>query len=293
MRTISADQRTLSYDRKDRPVATVSDGEVFEVECTSLSEGYTHETIGELVLPPPSVPITGPIRIEGALPGDTLKVQILRLELTRDFGCIVLLKNRGAFADGVVESVVKAVRLNSRSATFNEKISLPVRPMLGKIGVAPSGEGLPSNLPGPHGGNLDNTHVREGAAAYLPVFVEGAGLAIGDGHALQGDGESALSGIECEIRAQVRTTVIKGLAIELPIVVSGPDTMTVAEGPTLEEAASKALHAMVALLQAEHALTFADAAMLVSVAADVHVCQMVNPLVGVKVIVPSSLLRLP
>lgn len=293
MQVVTSKTRTNDCGAADPFAATVQPGEVFTVESTSFTEGYTHETIHILDTSTAVAPLTGPIRVEGAEPGMVLRVDILKLEIARDFGVMLLLPGKGAFAEHVVEPVVKGIRLDKTHAHFNDSLKIPLSPMLGKVSVAPAGEPILSNRPGPYGGNMDNTHICEGASVYLPIFVEGAYLALGDAHAAMGDGESCVSGVECEMRSIVRCALLRDLDITHPIVVSRGKTMTTAEGQTLEEACKKALHSMAVLLAKRHDMGYLDAARLISIAGDVHTCQIVNPLVGVKVLVPYWLLPLP
>src|SRR3990170_4228825 len=111
-RTIRSTGRTNYYGTGDPIVATVRSGDTFTLECTSFSEGFTLEAIGGLRLERAIAPVTGPLWIDGAHAGDTLRVEILDLEITRDFGCILLIPGRGVFADQVTEFTVRGVRLD-------------------------------------------------------------------------------------------------------------------------------------------------------------------------------------
>jgi amidase len=159
--------------------------------------------------------------------------------------------------------------------------------------VAPAGERIHSSSPGPHGGNLDNRDIGVGASVYLPVNVVGAHLGIGDAHAVQGDGEIGISAVEVEMESVVRATVIKDLDLRVPVVRSGGHVMTMGVGRTLDEAAHEALDEMHRLLRAQHGLDDRDTAMFMSIVCDVHVSQLVNPLVGIKTKIPEHLLPLP
>lgn len=293
MQVITSENRTKYCGNRDPVAARVQSGEVFTVESTSFTEGYTFENIDQLDTSTAVAPLTGPIWIEGAEPGMVLKVEILKLEITRDFGCMLIGPGKGAFGDRVTEPVVTGIRIDATHAQFNERLRIPLSPHLGKVSVAPAGEPILSNRPGPYGGNMDNSHICEGASLYLPIFVDGAYFGVGDAHAVMGDGESCVSGLECEMRSILRCTLIQDLDITHPIVVSRGKTMTTAEGETLEVACKKALHAMATLLAAHHCISYLDATRLISLAGDVHTCQIVNPLVGMKVLVPNWLLPMP
>jgi amidase len=278
---------------KDPIAARVHPGEAFVVETTSFTEGHTCEDIASLDPKKAVAPLTGPIWVEGARPGQTLKIHIQEIQLARDFGCVILVPGKGALGEHIHARLVRGIRLRGGLAYLNERLAFPVAPMLGKVSVAPTGEPVLCNQPGPFGGNMDNTHLHAGATLYLPVFVEGAYLGVGDGHALMSDGEGSGSALECELRTTLRCEVVDDLPITHPVVVSDGKTMTVAEGETLEAASKQALHNMALLLARHHGLDYPEAAMLIGMVADLHTCQIVNPLVSVKVLVPHWLLPLP
>lgn len=237
--------------------------------------------------------VTGAVFVQGAKPGGVLKVELQKMEITQREGVIVAFPNRGGFGKKITKSRSKTVPLERGFALFNEKIKLPLSPHIGRIGVAPATGEIPTAIPDSHGGNLDNKHFVAGTAIYLPIFNEGALLGAGDFHALMGDGESVLSGIEVAGRATLRCTVIKDFELTDPLLVTPEKAMTMASAKTLDEASRKALDNMAILLSKAHQIDYIDAAMLVSIAGDVHVCQLVNPQVTVKVMVERSLLPLP
>jgi len=137
---------------------------------------------------------------------------------------------------------------------------------------------------------MDITDITEGSSVYLPVFVEGALLACGDVHAAMGDGESVISAVETESVLTLRCHVIDDMKLTHPMAVTSGNVMTIGEGQTLEEAYRIALDNMVELICNKLGLDFIDAAMLISVAADLKINQIVNPKVGVRVVLPLSLL---
>ena len=237
--------------------------------------------------------VTGAVFVKGAKPGRVLKVELQKLEVTQKEGVIVAFPEKGAFGEKITKARSKAVPLKKGVAIFNEKIKLPLSPHIGRIGVAPATGEIPTAIPDSHGGNLDNKHFVEGTAIYLPIFHEGALLGAGDFHALMGDGESVLSGIEVAGRATLRCSIIKDFKLTDPLLVTSEKVMTMASATTLDEASRKALDNMATLLSKAHNIDYIDAAMLVSIAGDVHVCQLVNPQVTVKVMVQRSLLPVP
>ncbi len=137
---------------------------------------------------------------------------------------------------------------------------------------------------------MDNKQIRKGASVLLPVFVEGAQLALGDAHAVMGDGESAHSGVETEVVATLRCELITHFRLNRPMVVTDSEVMTIAEGQTLNEASETALSEMAKLTMDTLHMTFGEAAMLISIIGDLRICQVINPLVTVRLALPRYVL---
>ncbi len=184
-------------------------------------------------------PLTGPFHVEGAEPGDAIVVQLNRVRLNRATGYTayrvgaISAEARGQFspppyAEGAVlpgrtDLAPFVIDLKSGTARPKERLSSRVdlifkaAPMLGCIGVAPAGDQAPTSGPaGAYGGNLDYKEIREGATVMLPVSVPGAYLFIGDGHALQGDGEAVGSGIETSLDVQFTVSLRKNARLTEP-----------------------------------------------------------------------------
>jgi len=296
MQQIDSSVRTKWCEVGAEPAAVVDSGEVISVESTSFTEGYTFDTmhtLRELTPDRSRAPLTAPIIVRGARPGHVLRVDVLDLQFTRDFGCMLLAPGKGAFPAVTEQLVARGVRIDDHQVAFSDTVRIPTRKMLGKVSVAPSGERVLCNRPGVHGGNMDNRDVTVGSSVYLPVNVEGAHLGVGDAHAVQGDGECGISAVEVEMRSILRVTVLEHLDIRTPVVRSAGATMTMGAGSSLDEAAAQALQEMHRLVQDHMGLDPLDAAMLISLVGDVHVAQLVNPLKSVKVKVPSAYLSLP
>ena len=293
MQRIDSSVRTNWSEVGEVPAAVVESGEVIEVTSASFTEGYTAENMHELVVEQAVAPLTAPILVRGARPGQVVRVDILDLRFVRDFGCILLLPGRGAFPDVTDKLVAKAVGIDDAEVRFSDSIRVPTRKMVGKVSVAPAGERIHSSLPGAHGGNMDNRDIGVGSSVYLPVFVDEAHLGIGDAHAVQGDGECGISAVEVEMVSVIRVTLIPDLELDAPVVRGGGNVMTMGAAGTLDLAAAQALAAMKQLLKASNGLSDQDAAMLMSIACDVHVSQLVNPLVGVKARMPERYIPLP
>lgn len=269
------------------PALVVEAGETFRLEAASLLTLYPDGRI------PPryeaiSIPVTGPVFVQGAARGAALRVSIRSIELPSGRGVVMALPGLGVMGGENTTFATRVVRYDDKHVYFNDRIQVPVRKMVGKIGTAPA-EPVWSSVPGPHGGNLDNTHIGEGSLVYLPVWVDGGLLYLGDLHAAQGDGEP-FSGVECEGEVVLTADSESGLSIENPVVVTAEAVVTCGAGATLEDAVRTATRDAIHLLEAELGLSHAEACMLCTIGCDIRLSQVMNPLVGAKVVVPRDLL---
>jgi amidase len=291
MKRLSSSNRIFQYHR-DNPVALeVDPGEVIVVETHDRFSGLEFSSPQEILNSPDVNAVTGAIFVRGASKGDTLKVEIVDIHLTTDTGLILVVPGLGAFGDRIQQFRVKKVPIGHGLVHFDNRLRLPLGAHVGRLAVAPEGDPLPTITLGSHGGNMDNNHLRAGCAIYLPVFVDGALLSLGDVHALQGDGESALSAVEVSADVTIRIDVEKGQSLTNPMVVTPEFIMTMADGLTFEEAARIALHEMACLIQNTLDIDYIESAMLISIAADLRICQIVNPRIGVKVLIPRQILN--
>ncbi len=282
-----------AFSEHDKPAAYAEPGQCVEFETydcyqgVMLAENSTFRDFDRRF----GNPATGPAFVHGAMPGDTLKIEIQRLEV----GPVGILDIggssgalKGAFAGR--EPVIK--RLSVRDGMIDyEGISVPARPMIGVIGVAPAGDPVGTLIPMDHGGNLDCTRVEEGAVLYLPVCVEGALLSVGDLHAVMGEGEVANCGVEIEGRVVLEVDVLRQTGISYPMLENKEQWITIAYGSTLDEASDKAVMQMFWFLCQKMGLSEVDAGMLLDMAGDLMVCQIVNPKKTVRMEVPKWLVH--
>ncbi|MEW5978999.1 MAG: acetamidase/formamidase family protein [Acidobacteriota bacterium] len=252
MQRVTRDKITYVFDRRLEPVARVKGGEIFVVETEDSRGGRTRtpETCKpEYLLAMRKRgyhgnPVTGPIYVEGAMPGDTLVVHILEQECdTLGYqGYWPFLFHLEDFFD-LPSTVLREIR--DGKIVFDDRTQIPVRPCIGTIGTTPALEAVLSGGCGRHGGNLDSEEVCAGSTVYLPVFVEGALLGLGDCHALQSDGE--INELEMRSVITLKCEVLKGRS---PVMswprVETPDLLvTVAMASPLEEALRLALRDMI------------------------------------------------
>ncbi|QHA94149.1 acetamidase [Bacillus sp. N1-1] len=232
-------------------------------------------------------PATGPIYVKDALPGDVLKVSIEKIEIG-DQGVMVVGPDLGVMGHRLKEMESKMIPIQDGVARFND-ISIPLNPMIGVIGVAPEGDGVSCGTPGAHGGNMDNKMIKEGAVLYFPVFAEGALFGLGDFHAAMGDGEVSVSGIEVPGKATVKLEVIKGESLVQPMLENAEVVTQIASAATLDKAVTLATELMVDRVVEKSGMSVSEATMLMSAIGQVEVCQVVDPLLTARFVVPKWL----
>lgn len=235
-------------------------------------------------------PATGPLYIEGARPGDTLCVEILDIQVDSP-GVMTAVPGMGALGDHIRESTTIMVPIKQGLAHLPQGIILEVRPMIGVIGTAPRDGAVPCGTPGTHGGNMDTGVIAKGASVYLPVNVEGALLAIGDLHALMGDGEVLMCGVEVRGSVKVRTALLGGFALPCPVVETDTAFYAVWSAETLDEAAQGAVRESVRLVQAATGYTAPDALALLSVKGNLQISQVVDPRKTARMEIPKAILK--
>ncbi|MFJ5714040.1 acetamidase/formamidase family protein [Neobacillus sp. NPDC093127] len=234
-------------------------------------------------------PATGAIFVEGAEPGDILKVKIDKMELG-DVGVLATGPGLGVMGHRIEAFEVKMVPIVDGKAVFNERLQLPLNPMIGVIGVAPDGDPVSCGTPGAHGGNMDTTLITTGATLYFPVFQQGALFGLGDLHAAMGDGEIGVSGVEIPGKVSVTLEVIKGKSIPFPFLENEEGAAVLVSKPTLDEAAKAAVEIFVDTLLPHTDLTLPELTMLFSAAGQVQVSQIVDPLLTARFFVPKAIL---
>jgi len=230
----------------------------------------------------------GPIRVKNAEASDIIKIEIIDIKFA-DHGVMVTSINLGVLGDHITAPNTKIIPIEANYAIFNNKIKLPLTPMIGVIGVATKSEEIHCAKPGDHGGNMDTKEVTIGSIVYLPVFQKGAGLAISDLHACMGDGELSGTGIETAGKVKLKVTVIKGKSIKRPIIETKDSIFTIATAKTLEEGIKIASLDMVTILMKQLNLNFPDAYRLLSATCDIRISQVVNGVFTLKVRAPKSL----
>jgi len=240
-------------------------------------------------------PQTGPIYVEGAEPGDVLEVHIQGFEFLHPFGWTQFRPGRGTLPDDFPYFRVKLVRFHPEAGTaeFAPGITLKLAPFWGTITVAASAVAgiFPGSSPGPFGGNFDNKELVAGSILYLPVHVPGGLIAFSDGHGLQGDGEVSVAAAETSLRGTVQIFVRKGKRIPWPRAETPTHFIAMGFHPDLNEAARLAVREMIDFLNSEKGLTRDEAYLLCSLAADLHVTQVVDGTKGIHAMLPKSIFK--
>ncbi len=273
-----------SMDKEHDPVLRIDPGETVAVDTLDAFGDQINDessTLADIDMDKIN-PATGPIYVNSADPGDALVVDVKKIEV-KSPGVQGIVPGFGFLSERFDESVATLHKITEDNVGFKD-LELPKKPMIGTIGVAPEGEGVPCNTPGRHGGNMDTPDVREGARLYLPVFQEGALFSLGDAHALQGDGEV------CGVGIEVGTTTTLEKRIRTPMIETEEEFMTVGNAEELEEAGKEALEAMIDHLEKETELTPREAYKLCSVACNLKISQVVNPKKTVRASIDKSIL---
>ncbi len=235
-------------------------------------------------------PATGPLYIRGARPGDILAVRIEDIRVA-DRGAMVTIPGEGALGDLITETETRIFFMKAGQVIFNEQISLPMRPMIGVIGVAPQGKPVPNGTPGPHGGNMDCALIGAGCTVYLPVNTEGALLGMGDLHSLMGDGEIVVCGLEVPGEVVIHTQVLKKAKLPTPFLETADLVATVHSAQTIDEAANGAIHHMAQFLTDVVGMAVNEAGMIMSIAGELKFCQVVDPMKTVRFEFPKSIIE--
>ncbi|HTO20974.1 MAG TPA: acetamidase/formamidase family protein [Spirochaetia bacterium] len=233
-------------------------------------------------------PATGPVFVEGAHPGDVLRVDLLEIKVA-DKSVMVTIPGEGALGTAITKMETAVLRIENDTLVF-KGTRLPVRPMIGVIGVAPARGEVPNGTPGPHGGNMDCTLIRQGASLYLRVGVEGALFGAGDLHAGMGDGEIVVCGAETEGTVRFTAQVVDLPGLPTPFVENEDTVAVIAAAVTADEAASLATHRMASFLTDLVHIPLNEAGMLMSLAGRLAFCQIVDPLKTVRFEFPKSIL---
>jgi len=281
------------WDHSIPPVETVAPGSRVKFQCLDSSGGQFDRNSTSADVPNLDFdrinPVTGPVHVDGAEPGDILKVGIEAFHPS-GFGWTAAIPGFGLLADQFADPHLKIWNYDAESlapALFSDIARVPLKPFAGTIGLAPAEPGHHSVVPPRRmGGNMDIRDLAAGTTLYLPVEVAGALFSIGDTHAAQGDGEVCGTAIESPMDVELTFDVIKQEKLAFPrFTTPGPVTrhldakgyeVTTEIGPDLMSGAKDAVSAMIDLLSQQHGLSAEDAYLLCSVAGDLRISEIVD-----------------
>jgi acetamidase/formamidase len=298
------------YSAAATPALRIASGDIVEVETLLTSTPERLEAAGvpkDQVEPslraitttvtdkgPGGHILTGPVYVEGAEPGDVLEVRILSVALAIPYGyngC------SGFLRDLCAEPRTRIIQLDRKHlrADLGGGIVVPLRPFFGSMGVAPPPDSgrVSSNPPGIHAGNLDNKELVAGTTLFIPVHAPGALFEVGDGHAAQGDGEVDQTAIETSLLGRLQLVVRKDLKLVWPRVETPTHWITMGTDTSLTVATRIAVREMVGFLMEARRLPQVEAYRLASIAADLHITQLVDGRVGVHMMMPKAVLGAP
>ena len=291
-----------------KPVLTVKSGDTVEVQCVSVGNPQTLERAGlreDQIEPeilriykeipreargPGGHPLTGPIFVEGAEPGDTLEVRIRDIKLGAPYA---FNSTAGFLIDLFPERQTKIIPLDKEKMIghFGPGIDIPLHPFFGSMGVAPppAAGKINSAPPGIHAGNLDNKHLIAGTTLYIPIHAKGAMFEVGDGHAGMGNGEIDITAMETSLTGTFQFIVRKDMHLKWPRAETPTHYITMGINEDLTEATKLAIREAIDFLVEEKHLSRDDAYMLASVAVDFNITQLVDGNKGVHAMIPKNI----
>lgn len=276
--TLTRDEVVYALDREALPRLVIDPGAVVTVETHDARGGrlkrpdQVEETTPDFTQRfPKANPATGPIFVRGAVPGSAITVDILGIDLD-PAGFVLVKPDMGIIRGLSPKPIARICEVADGEVRFGN-LRLPVRPMVGVIGVAPAGEAIGTPFVGDHGGNIDTILAAVGNRMILRAQVEGGLVYIGDVHAAMGDGEVSGTGIEIGACVTARIGLGEGPAKRWPRLETPDRFVVIASAPTFEAASAIVVGEMMADLAERHGLSATDAFMLISAIGDLRVNQ--------------------
>jgi acetamidase/formamidase len=291
--TIHCAHRHYGWDNAIPPVATVAPCTTLRFECNDAGNGHFHagSTVADVATLDFSKvnPVTGPVFVDGAEPGDALRITFGDFEPSGE-GWTANIPGFGLLADQFTDPALHLWRYDATGSTpalYGPGARIPIKPFAGTIGLAPAAPGPHSVVPPRRvGGNMDVRDLGKGTVLYLPVEVAGGLFSVGDTHAAQGDGEVCGTAIESPMAVTLTFDLIKSAGLRFPrFETPGPVTrhidsmgydVTTGIGSDLMQGARDAVSAMIDLIAARERMAPVDAYMLCSVGGDLRISEVVD-----------------
>jgi acetamidase/formamidase len=296
------------YSGFSKPVLTIKSGDTVKMQTLAScgdEKALARDGVAEADIPKYIAPIheqvtdkgpgghilTGPVFVEGAEVGDVLEVQVVKIDLDTPFACNHFRATSGFLQSEFPYAKSKIIPLDREKmvANFGPGIVIPLHPFFGSMGVAPGQARVSSGPPAVQGGNMDNKELVAGSSIFYPVLSKGGLFEAGDGHAGQGNGEVDVTAMETFLSGTFRFIVHKDQHLTYPRAETPANYISMGFSPDLKEAATLALHNMIAFLIDTKHMNRDDAYMLTSVACDMDVTEVVDGNDGVHVMCPKSI----
>jgi amidase len=286
MQRLSRDKYTTVLDPKLSPAITIASGEELLVETWDAYMGVW----GSEEQPTVMGPATGPIAVEEASPGDALKVEILAIT-PGPSAMHDVRAGRGFLGDEFTKRHPTVMPIRDGHLEFPGGLRIPANPSVGLIATTPNEPQQTASGSGPYGGDIDMQELIAGSTIWLPVFVPGGLLVLGDCHAVVGDGAVGGTGAECSAEITLRVTVEKGRGLERPRALTPHYFVTVSYGEDVGAAMRQAVRDMVQFLSQEKGMEPYAAYSLLSLAGDIRVSRTFRPISPVKMMLSRQVLE--
>jgi amidase len=287
MRTLGREHHIYVLDPANPPAITIDSGEELMVETWDAFEGVRDPEV--LQAASLKGPATGPIYVNGAEPGDALKVDLISITPKGEPAHMVM-PGRGFLEEEFTEAYPTEMSIEDGNVVLPGGLRLPMVPSMGMVATTPTYPQVTASDSGPYGGDIDMKELVAGSSIYVPVFVDGGLLALGDCHAVVGDGAVAGTGAECSSDTHIRVTVQKGMGISSPRALTPDYFVVLSYGEELGPAMKQAVRDMVDFLVTEKGLAPYDAYTLLSLAGDVRVSRTFRPISPVKMMLSRAAL---
>ncbi|MCH2314824.1 MAG: acetamidase/formamidase family protein [SAR202 cluster bacterium] len=279
MKRIGREHHIYVLDPGNDPAITVDSGEELMVETWDAFEGVRDPDV--LQARSLKGPATGPIYVNGAEPGDALRVDFISIT-AKEGAAHMVLPDRGFLEEEYTDAYPTVMSLEDGNLVMPTGVRLPINPSMGVVATTPTYPQQTASDSGPYGGDIDMKELVAGSTIYLPVFVPGGMLALGDCHAIVGDGAVAGTGAECSSDAHIRVTVEKGMGITSPRALTPDHFIVLSHGEELGPAMKQAVRDMVDFLVEAKGMSAYDAYTLLSLAGDIRVSRTFRPISPVK-----------
>ncbi len=286
MKRLSRDQYTTVLDPALPPAITIASGEELVVETWDAYKGVW----GADKEPPEVGAATGPIAVEGANAGDALRIDILAIT-PATAAMHDVRPGRGFLGETFTERRPTVMPIRDGHLMFPGGINIPLRPSIGLIATTPPMIQITASDSGPYGGDLDMQELVAGSTLWLPVFVPGAMLVLGDCHAVVGDGAVGGTGAECSAEVTLRLTVEKNRHLPGPRALTPQHFAVLASGEDVGQTMRQAVRHMVDFLVQERGMEPYAAYSLLSLAGDIRMSRTFRPLSPVKMLLARAVLE--